>query len=152
TGARGAAAAPDREAADAGGGVPGDGRGGRTGYRRPDAETGPSAGGGAAVKFWAILKDSFYEAVEGRIFQVLFVLALLVTVLVAGLSFQPLTVEEDLTQSTGFINGMMSLNPQAAGAKFLIENYKQTNDAPEPWKGNYQFEFVIPDVETAKKI
>lgn len=104
------------------------------------------------MKFLAILKDSYREAVEGRIFQVLLVLALLVTLLVAGLSFQPLSVEDDLGRFTGFINGMVGMNPQAAGAKLLIEDFQQTNSTPEPWLGDYRFEIVIPDKETAKKV
>src|SRR5207249_3765756 len=91
-----------------------------------------------------------------RIFQVLFGLALLVTLLVAGVSFRPLTVEEDLNQFNTFFNGIMGLNPQQGQPQFACEDFRQTNDAPVPWQGDYRLDFVVrctsaEKLELAKK-
>src|SRR5207244_159331 len=55
---------------------------------------------------------------------------------------------ESTTKQLSFFTG---LNPHIGKAQYLIENFKQTNDAAEPWHGDYQFDWVVK-VDAADKM
>jgi hypothetical protein len=54
-------------------------------------------------------------------------------------------VERRLTFFTGITNRAMASNPAARNLDFRIEieNFKQTNNTPEPWFGDYSFDYVL---------
>jgi ABC-type transport system involved in multi-copper enzyme maturation permease subunit len=54
------------------------------------------------------------------------------------------TAKEQLDGMTGQINFIIGLASHGADPlTFSIEDFEQTNDAPEPWNGDYRFAFVI---------
>jgi ABC-type transport system involved in multi-copper enzyme maturation permease subunit len=106
------------------------------------------------MKALAILRDSLREAIDTKVFYVMMTLSGLLILLVASLSFRRLTVEDDLAQLTGTINWAVGLSPQSGLPRLAYEDFRQTNDAAEPWKGDYAFTFVMefPDEARAKEV
>jgi hypothetical protein len=107
------------------------------------------------MKYLAILKDSLREAIDTKVFFVMAGLSLLLILVVASVSFQPVSVEDDVKQLTSILNWAMSW-PAAQGQPvphFDHADFRQLNPEAEPWKGDYTFTFLIkfPDEETAKR-
>lgn len=106
------------------------------------------------MKFLAILKDSYKEAVSGWVLQALMVLAALLMIFVVGLSFRPLSPEEDIERQFGLLNLFLHNDPNVGRPEWHVENFVQLN-APEPyWKGNYKFDVVVrsPSAEDLEKV
>jgi ABC-type transport system involved in multi-copper enzyme maturation permease subunit len=78
------------------------------------------------MKYLAILRDSLREAIDTKVFA----------------------------QLTGTINWAVGLSPQSGLPRLAYEDFRQTNDAAEPWKGDYAFTFVMefPDEARAKQV
>lgn len=105
------------------------------------------------MKFLAILRDSLREAIDTKVFYVLVGLSGLLVLLVASLSFRPLSVQEQVqgfTRLLSFVNSFASQG--SARPRFEITDFEQLNEAREPWLGNYRFAFVIkmPDEKDGK--
>src|SRR5579871_3384542 len=109
------------------------------------------------MKFIAMLKYSFREALDGWVIYLMLIGSLLVILLVASISFTPLTVQQDVESFPKTLNLVTGfLPPGQPKPSYAIENFQQTNDAKEPWNGDYAFDFVIKfassaDLEAAKK-
>src|SRR5436305_1048567 len=95
------------------------------------------------MKFFVILKDSYREAVDGKVFQAMLVLSALFILFVSSISYKPLTLRDALDRKFGIINYLTSLNAAAGAPQFTIENYRVTNDAAEPWNADYELDFVV---------
>jgi ABC-type transport system involved in multi-copper enzyme maturation permease subunit len=106
------------------------------------------------MKYLAILRDSLREAIDTKVFYVMMTLSGILVLLAASLSFRQLTVEDDLAQLTGTVNWAVGLSPQSGLPRLSYEDFRQTNDAAEPWKGDYAFTFVMefPDEARAKQV
>src|SRR4051812_43882934 len=96
------------------------------------------------MKFLAILKDSTREAIDTKVFYVTLGLSTFLLLLVASVSFRPLTVQEQAEQTARFLNFATKGfgHRSAALPEFQIENFHKTGPDAEPWKGNYRFDFV----------
>jgi hypothetical protein len=98
-----------------------------------------------------MLRDSLREAVDRKIFAAMLVLSGLLTLFVASISYRPITLEEELTAKAGQMSFLGGIGPHgAAEAEFKVENFKQTNDAPEPWRGDYRFDWVVSAKDMSK--
>lgn len=96
------------------------------------------------MKLLAILRDSFREAVDHKIFVAMLVLSGLLMLFVASIAYRPITLEEEVKAGADQMTFWAGIGPHAAaGAEFKVENFRQTNDAPEPWRGDYQFDWVV---------
>ena len=95
------------------------------------------------MKLAALLKDSFREALDRKIFAAMLLLSGLLTLFVLSISFHRITLEEELQSTTRQLSFFTGLNPHVGKATYGIENFKQTNDATEPWLGDYQFDWVV---------
>jgi len=107
------------------------------------------------MKFLSILKDSFREAMDGKIIYAMLVMALLFTILVASISFKPVSVEDHVRVVPERLNAVLNLFPQPGKPPpphLDIENFKQTNDSPEPWNGDYSFDFTVSDKDAAQEL
>ena len=96
------------------------------------------------MRFLAILKDSIREAIDTKVFYVTLGLSTFLLILVASVSFRPLTVEEEAQQTAQLFNMITKGFGRGGGsaADFQIENFQQTGSDAEPWKGSYRFDFV----------
>ncbi|MFO0809953.1 MAG: ABC transporter permease subunit [Gemmataceae bacterium] len=106
------------------------------------------------MKLVALLKDSCREAIDRKIFAAMLVLSGLVTLFVASISFRQISLEDELKSTTGQISYFMRMDPNLGKPTFAIENFRQTNDAAEPWKGDYSFDWVITvnDADKLKRV
>ncbi len=102
------------------------------------------------MKLLAMLKDSLREALDRKIFAAMLVLSGLLTLFVASISFRPITLEDDLNTALRMMTWGMSFNPHLGKPEFRIENVRQTNDAKEPWHGDYQFDWVAEAQDLSK--
>ena len=97
------------------------------------------------MKFVAILKDSVREAMDSKVFYVMIGLSALTVLFVASISYQPVSVENDLTRMTQSLTFLMARQSHGMPALSIrIEDFKQTNDTPsdEPWLADYRFRIV----------
>ncbi len=94
------------------------------------------------MQFLAFLKDSFREARNGWVLQAMLVLACLLVLFVASISYTPATVQSSVSSPLDFMNLTFRNNPSLVGANFVVENYKPSN-AKEPWNSDYDFDFVV---------
>jgi hypothetical protein len=106
------------------------------------------------MKLLAMLKDSLREAVDRKIFAAMLILAGLLTLFVASISYRPITLEEEVRAFGNQMGYWMSLNPHIGKPTFVVEDFAQTNDAPEPWRGDYRFDWVVSakDAEALKQV
>lgn len=95
------------------------------------------------MKFLTVLKDSFREAVDGKIFQAMLVLSLLFVLFVASISYRPLTLKDEMERRFGVFNTLMSLGGKAGAPEFAVENYRVTNGAAVPWQADYELDVVV---------
>ena len=108
------------------------------------------------MKFLTVLKDSYREAVDGKIFQAMVVLSGLFILFIASISYKPLTLKDALENQFSLLNRFMSNNPAVGNPTVTIENYRVTNGASEPWKSDYELDLVVSTptkeaLELAKK-
>ncbi|CAN5346924.1 hypothetical protein BH10PLA2_BH10PLA2_32080 [soil metagenome] len=107
------------------------------------------------MKFLAILRDSLREAVDTKVFYMTLGLSTFLLLLVASVSFRPLTVEEEAQQTARLFNlvtsGLVHRSPNLP--EFSVEKFVQTGGATEPWNGTYRFDFVarLPEGADATK-
>ncbi|MBA4067107.1 MAG: hypothetical protein C0501_26050 [Isosphaera sp.] len=95
------------------------------------------------MKFLTVLKDSYREAVDGKVFQAMVVLAGLFILFVASISYRPLTLEDGLARKFGVLNYLLKAGGQAGAPQLAVENYRVTNGAAVPWEGDYELDVVV---------
>ncbi|QEL18026.1 ABC transporter permease [Limnoglobus roseus] len=94
------------------------------------------------MQFLAFLKDSLREARNGWVLQAMLVLSAILVLFVGSISFTPTTVAEVFDTPLSLMNWGFRNDPNFTGTKLSIEHLESTN-AQEPWKADYQFDFVI---------
>jgi ABC-type transport system involved in multi-copper enzyme maturation permease subunit len=103
-----------------------------------------------------MLKDSLRETIDSKIFYVMVGISVLFTLIVLSVKFRMVSAEEQFRRATAQMTAIVGLFAQEGhgkGMRFDIEDFRQTNDAKEPWEGNYQFVYLIeyPDEKTAEQ-
>jgi ABC-type transport system involved in multi-copper enzyme maturation permease subunit len=101
------------------------------------------------MKFLAMLRDSLRETLDVKLFYVMIGLSLLVSLLVASISYKPVPMQRQVTFITDFVN--LSIQQQLRSKpetrdmniRMEVQDFQQTNNTPEPWLGNYNFLYVI---------
>ncbi|OWK44988.1 ABC transporter permease [Fimbriiglobus ruber] len=96
------------------------------------------------MKFYAFLRDSYREAVSGWVLQIMLALTVILVLLVASVSFRPITLKDDLDTHLLLLNFALSRQPDSGvrDSKYAIENLA-ASDPSEPWKSDYSFDFVV---------
>jgi len=95
------------------------------------------------MKLFTVLKDSYREAVDGKIFQAMVIIAGLFILFVASISYKPLTLKDTLENQYRLLNRFLSNNPGVGSPTFTVENYQITNGATEPWQADYELDIVL---------
>src|SRR5947209_5703223 len=111
------------------------------------------------MKYLAILKDSLREAIDSKVFYVMFFLSGLVILVVASISYRPVTVEDEVTRFTEratWLFGRLANQPgqSAAALHWSVVDFRQTRGTPDqPWDGDYRFSIVVefPQAQDAEK-
>jgi ABC-type transport system involved in multi-copper enzyme maturation permease subunit len=106
------------------------------------------------MKYLAILHDSFREALDSKVLYVLLALSGLLTLLVASVSFRPLSLEEDATGFTRELDFLFRFVFQVSGYTSEILDVQQEGDTTEPWRSNYRFtlRLAFPNDKDARKV
>jgi ABC-type transport system involved in multi-copper enzyme maturation permease subunit len=97
------------------------------------------------MKFLAILKDSVREAIDSKVFYFMIGLSTLIILFIASISYQPVSVELDLTRMMDMLTlGMRGQLKGMAAPSVRIEDFRQTNETPadEPWRADFRFNVV----------
>jgi hypothetical protein len=97
------------------------------------------------VKYIAILRDSFREAVDSKVLYATGTLTALLLLLVGSVSLKPLTMQEEVEARASQLTTIFGLQGRSAGvnATCEVEDFQRLNDAAEPWNGAYRFTYVI---------
>ncbi|HJT78261.1 MAG TPA: ABC transporter permease subunit [Gemmataceae bacterium] len=105
------------------------------------------------MKYLAILRDSLREAIDTWVFYVMAGLSCLLILLVASVSFRPISVAEDLDEIAGTFNWALGFQKaQGVAVPHLSHGeVRQTNPGAEPWKGDYEFTFSVEFPDQSKK-
>ncbi len=108
------------------------------------------------MKYFAILKDSLLEALDTKVFYAMIALSCLVILLVASISFRPVTFEEEAKRDTETLNwiiGFMRDKYPNGPPKVKLTEFTQTNPEAPPWAGNYHFVVTMEfkDADGAKR-
>jgi ABC-type transport system involved in multi-copper enzyme maturation permease subunit len=106
------------------------------------------------MKYLAILRDSVLEAIDTKVFYFMMGLSFLVILIIASVSYRPVSVEEEVTTFTESMSALMDWASKGRAPHWAVTGFQQTNDAAEPWNGDYRFTFVVrfQDEEEAKSI
>jgi ABC-type transport system involved in multi-copper enzyme maturation permease subunit len=107
------------------------------------------------MKALAILKDSLREALDSKVFYFLLALSALVILVVASVGYTMMTAQgelEAIADQWNWINGLQTQNRSIGRYVLKVAEVRQTNDAPEPWNGVYEFRLTLdcPDAEKAR--
>lgn len=102
------------------------------------------------MKLFAMLKDSLREALDRKIFAAMLVLSGLLMLFIASISYRPITLEDDLQTAARMMTWGIGLNPHIGKVEFRVENFRQTNEAREPWHGDYEFDWVCEADDLSK--
>src|SRR5579864_6119233 len=106
------------------------------------------------MKYLAILRDSVLEALDTKVFYFMMGLSLLVILIIASVSYRPVSVEEEVTTFTENMSALMDWASKGKAPHWAVTDFQQTNGATEPWNGDYRFTFVVrfQDEDEAKSI
>jgi ABC-type transport system involved in multi-copper enzyme maturation permease subunit len=105
------------------------------------------------MKYLAILKDSWREALDSKVLYFLLGLSALVIVGVASISFRPKPADEGLGAILERFPGArinMGFMSQPGPIRYELEHFEQLNSAP-PWEGDYRFEIAVREVPQPKE-
>jgi ABC-type transport system involved in multi-copper enzyme maturation permease subunit len=99
------------------------------------------------VKYLSILKDSLREALDSKLLYVTFGLSALLILFLASMSFRPVTMEEEAegvaSQMQMIFRLQAQAQPQGGELRCTLADFRQLNDAEEPWTGDYRFNLVL---------
>lgn len=95
------------------------------------------------MKYLAILRDSFREAIDAKVFYVMLALSSLMILFVGSISYRPVTMEEEMRHLTEMLNWIGSVQQLRAAPRYEVADFRRLNDAAEPWRGDYRFDFRV---------
>jgi ABC-type transport system involved in multi-copper enzyme maturation permease subunit len=99
------------------------------------------------MKYFAILRDSLRETIDAKVLYVMVALSILVMVVVASVSYRPLSMEEELRFGLGTINWLLRTQAQNQGGQkaiqFELKDLERTNEGTEPWTGDYRYQILM---------
>ncbi len=107
------------------------------------------------MKFLAILKDSLREALDTWTLYATLIVSALIVLLMASVTYRPVPAQEQFHRFTEGMNWLLEFSAQGRAApRYEIVDFQQTNDATDPWKGDYHFVFLIdvPDEKAVEEI
>ena len=91
------------------------------------------------MKYLAILKDSFRETFDSKLLYVTLALSAILLFVVGSVKFHPLSLQEQL----GGVAWIFELAFGQGSTSCVVGDVTQTNDAPQPWRGDYRFTMIL---------
>lgn len=102
------------------------------------------------MKYLGILKDSFREAIDTKVFFVTVGLSCLVVLLIGSVTFRLVPAEEQFTRLADFLNIGFKWVPEKSRLHFATIDFEETNATEDAWKRDYRITYVITLPEGAK--
>jgi ABC-type transport system involved in multi-copper enzyme maturation permease subunit len=103
-----------------------------------------------SMKYLAIFKDSFREAIDTKVFYVLAIMSLFVVILVGSISYTPVEADqaikgivEDQAFHLIYADKGKSMLPQPLLASLNVNNVKALTDDSEPSARDHSFELTV---------
>lgn len=98
------------------------------------------------MKFLAILKDSFREAIDSKVLYVMVGISLVVILMVGSISYKPMPAEQAFPAMVEQFRWERDSRDQKKGESLYFQNgsvtdIRQLNQAVQPFLGEYQFTF-----------
>lgn len=100
------------------------------------------------MKYLAILKDSWREALDSKVLYILLGLSILVIIGVASISFTPKPADKGMEAILDRFPGarvQMGFASSQGPLQYALENFEQLNQSP-PWDGEYRFDILVKEV------
>jgi ABC-type transport system involved in multi-copper enzyme maturation permease subunit len=103
------------------------------------------------TKFLAMLKDSYKEAVDGKIFLVLLVLGLLLVLLVGSLSYTPAPADVAIPRMAQRMMQVVPNRGDSLQTRFYafqseVKDFETVTPADQPYRGEYRFHVDITNM------
>src|SRR5262249_17029899 len=103
------------------------------------------------------LKDSVREAIDTKVFYATVIVSLLIVLLTASVTYRQVPTEEQFRRFTSTMNWVSGYAMPGKPISYDIVDFRQTNEAEEPWRGDYRFTLRVvvadeKDVEDAKRL
>ena len=102
------------------------------------------------MKLFAILKDSFREALDTKVLYLTVPLSLLFVLFVFSISFKPLDVRSEANNLASEFNANVdqavskgNLQLGAQRPHFSVANFEETKPEAQPWERGYHFQLVV---------
>jgi hypothetical protein len=102
------------------------------------------------MKYLAILRDSWREALDCKVLYFLLGLSVLVIVGVASIAFTPKPADKGLEAILDRFPGArisMGFGTRPGPLQYQLDDFEQLNKTP-PWDGDYRFNIVVREVAT----
>jgi hypothetical protein len=99
------------------------------------------------MKYLAILKDSWREALDCKVLYVLIGISVLVIVGVASISFNPKPADKGMEAILERFPGariQTGFSSSSGPVRYDLQNFEQLNQAP-PWNGEFRFDIVVTE-------
>jgi ABC-type transport system involved in multi-copper enzyme maturation permease subunit len=93
------------------------------------------------MKALAIFYDSLREALDTKVLYFTVGLSVLLVFLVASVAFRPVPPLEQM-ENIASILGMVG-SMQQTDEQYGVADFRQTNDASDPWNGDYSFIWIV---------
>jgi hypothetical protein len=93
------------------------------------------------MKALAIFYDSLREALDTKVLYFTVGLSGLLVLLMASVAFRPVPVPEQMENMSSILNMMMGM--QHTDEQYAATDFRQINDAREPWDGDYSFTWIV---------
>lgn len=100
------------------------------------------------MRYLAILKDSWREALDSKVLYFLLGLSVLVIIGVASIAFTPKPAEKGMEAILDRFPGAridMGFTSRPGPLQYQLEEFQQLNSAP-PWDGEYRFDIVVREM------
>ncbi len=93
-------------------------------------------------KFFAILYDSYKEAISTWVLQVMLGISVLLMLFVSSISFRMITLQDDLEHKLAKYNWLARSDPKMGNPFLVVENVVSSNPT-EPWQADYSFDVLV---------
>src|SRR5438309_452566 len=105
------------------------------------------------MKYLALLRDSFREALDSKVLYFTFGLSVLLILSLLSISFRPVTPADQAELAYSLFNWAWGLEasskPGRQPARCEVTHFEQTNKTPNLWEGDYR---VIVTLTVPKEV
>ncbi len=98
------------------------------------------------MRYLALLRDSYREALDSKVIYFTFGLSLLMVLLLASMSFRPVSVKDDVEFMCGISDWSSNVNASSKGksaGQSTVTEYEEIGDDLPPWEKDYRLTVTV---------